>query len=739
MDDYNKAIEIVKNVYWVGAYVEEEKFQCHSYLVLDGNESVLIDPGSMLEFEIIKEKVKSIIDLKNIKYIVANHQDPDVCANIPAFEKEINRDDLQVVTHTRNALLIKHYGIKSPFYIINDNNFQLKTKNLIFEFITTPYLHSPGAFGTYLKEKKILFSGDLFGGLEESFHLYANENYFEEVKEFHQKYMPSRDILNYSLNKISKLDMDMIAPQHGSIIKKEYIKPLIEELKSLECGEYIEEKYIKSLISKKNEAEKINKKLETILDSLKNIIVISTNGKELKYINKAFFKFSKYKNFEEFKKYHNCICELFINKEEEKFLKPSYKDGKIWIDVVKENPQKKFYAVMKNKFDINTIFEVTLKKIDEDEYLASFYDVTIYQENINFVKTLSDVKGVYFIIITLDGRVKFASNSLAEEFGVKFKPYKYNIKDFLNEKDYQTVINHMKENFNTPYEVTLKYGNKKIPILASGYFMIVDNEPLRLGVLIDLREIKKLQKEAKEKDILIMQQAKMAQMGEMVTMIAHQWRQPLNAISAASIHAMTKCQLEDLKKEDCIQSQQFIQNKCQELSKIIDIFIKYTKNSEEEKEKFYASEAIKRVLNLIKSEIEMQGIELNIEIKKDFKITGVQNLLEQILINLLINAKDAFLKDGGIKNRKIDIVIEDKKIEVIDNAGGIEEKYRERIFMPYFTTKLKSGTGLGLYISQKLMKEHFDGNMCYEPVKNGSKFILNFQKSAGGGVLNEHY
>ena len=733
MYNYNKAIEIAKYVYWVGAYVENEKFQCHAYLVLDGNESVLIDPGSMLEYEIIKEKIKSVIDLKNIKYIVASHQDPDVCANIPAFEKEINRDDLRVVTHERSAMLIKHYGIKSQFYIINDNNFQLKTTNLTFEFITTPYAHAPGAFGTYLKEKKIFFSGDLFGGLEDSFHLYANKNYFEEIKEFHQKYMPSRDILNYSLNKISKLDMDMIAPQHGSIIKKEYIKPLIEELRSLECGEYIEENYIKSLILKKDKAEKINKKLQLILDSLKNIIVISTNGKELKYINKAFFEFSKYKSFEEFKKYHNCICELFIEREGDEFLKPFYKDGKNWIDVLKENPKKQFYTIMKNKYNINTIFEVTLKKIDEDEYLASFYDVTIYQENINFVKTLSDANGIYFTITTLDGKFKFVSNSLAKEFGIKFKPYKYNIKDFLNEEDYKKVMKHIKENISSPYEIVLRHGNKQIPVLASGYFMIIDNELLRLGVLIDLREIKKLQQEAREKDILIMQQAKMAQMGEMVTMIAHQWRQPLNAISAASIQAMMKCQLDSLKKEDCIKSQQFIQEKCQELSKIIDIFIKYTKENEEKKEKFYVSESVKRVLDIIKSEIKTQGIKIDVDIREDFKVTGVKNLLEQILINIILNSKDAFIRNK-IKSRKINLVVEDKKIEIIDNAGGIEEKNRERIFMPYFTTKLKSGTGLGLYISKKLMREHFNGDIFYESIKNGSRFILNFKEGSGGGA-----
>jgi len=87
MDDYSKAVAIAKDVYWVGVYMENDVFQCHTYLIVDGDESVLIDSGSMLEFAEVKKKIESVIDIKNIKYMVAHHQDPDVCANMPAFEE----------------------------------------------------------------------------------------------------------------------------------------------------------------------------------------------------------------------------------------------------------------------------------------------------------------------------------------------------------------------------------------------------------------------------------------------------------------------------------------------------------------------------------------------------------------------------------------------------------------------------------------------------------------------------
>ena len=174
--DYAKAIAIAQNVYWVGVYMKDDIFQCHAYLIVDGDESILIDPGSMLEFEAIKEKVASIIDLQDIKYIIAHHQDPDVCANIPAFEKIINRNDLELVSHSRNFALIKHYGISSKYYAIEEHGYRLKTEHFDISFLTTPYAKAPDAFVTYLENEKILFSSDIFGGLEESWHFYANEN-----------------------------------------------------------------------------------------------------------------------------------------------------------------------------------------------------------------------------------------------------------------------------------------------------------------------------------------------------------------------------------------------------------------------------------------------------------------------------------------------------------------------------------------------------------------------------------
>ncbi len=256
LHNFQDAIEIADSIYWIGMYLENDPFQCHPYLIENGNESILVDPGSMLEFKETIRKIKTIIDMKSIKYIILHHQDPDLCAAVPEIEKLIDRDDLLIVTHSRMSLLIKHYLITSNYYEIDKNNNQLITSNgYKLDFFTTPYCHSPGAFVSYEPQTKTLFSGDIFGGIEESWEFYADENYFEKAKEFHEEYMPSKDIFNYALNKIEKLDINIIAPQHGSIIKKQYISNLIHDMKNLDCGLYIEDKYNHELLNVINELQ----------------------------------------------------------------------------------------------------------------------------------------------------------------------------------------------------------------------------------------------------------------------------------------------------------------------------------------------------------------------------------------------------------------------------------------------------------------------------------------------------
>ena len=254
--NFKEAIEIAQNIYWVGMYLENDPFQCHPYFIDNGDASVLIDPGSMLEFDSVVKKVNSISHMSKIKYIILHHQDPDLAASVPEMEKLIDREDLRIITHSRMVPLIKHYLIQSAYYEIDRYSHRLQADGLDLQFVTTPYCHSPGAFVSYELHTKTLFSGDIFGGMGESWDFYAGDDYFERARQFHAEYMPSRDIFNYALKKIEVLDMEIIAPQHGSIILKPQITALIEQMKALECGLYLEDGYRNELLLSLSESQR---------------------------------------------------------------------------------------------------------------------------------------------------------------------------------------------------------------------------------------------------------------------------------------------------------------------------------------------------------------------------------------------------------------------------------------------------------------------------------------------------
>ncbi|MCW8327671.1 diguanylate cyclase [Photobacterium sp. SDRW27] len=278
--DTNHAIELAPRVWWVGHVQEGDPFQCHVYLIEQGDQSILIDPGSKLTFANTLRKINEVIPFTSIKYFVCQHQDPDITGAIPLIEQLLCRDDAVVVTHWRTKMLLKHYGFAIPFWLIEDNDWQLELDDRTLSFCFTPYAHFPGAFTTFDPESGIMFSSDLFGGLTEEFSLFAeDEAYLECMKPFHQHYIPSNDILQYVLSEIEKYPMRMIAPQHGSIIPKHLIPYMIDGLKSLDCGLYL-------LLRGTTDFNKLAKFNET----LKNITKTMTIYRDFREIAAALFK-----------------------------------------------------------------------------------------------------------------------------------------------------------------------------------------------------------------------------------------------------------------------------------------------------------------------------------------------------------------------------------------------------------------------------------------------------------------
>ena len=238
-------------------------------------------------------------------------------------------------------------------------------------------------------------------------------------------------------------------------------------------------------------------------------------------------------------------------------------------------------------------------------------------------------------------------------------------------------------------------------------------EALMLSYLVSYK-FKIIEREKKESQLLLLEKSKMADMGEMVANIAHQWRQPLSLISTASTGLLVKKEL-DIKtsKEEDIKVLNTINDATQHLSETINAFRDFF-HPNKEKVSFKLSDVYKKTLNIVETRFKNLNIEI-IEELEDISITNLDNELIQVIMNLLNNARD--ILEISKNNKKlifVKIYKEEKHIviSVKDNGGGINNSIIDKVFEPYFTTKHKSqGTGIGLYMCQEIITKHMNGTL----------------------------
>jgi len=232
-------------------------------------------------------------------------------------------------------------------------------------------------------------------------------------------------------------------------------------------------------------------------------------------------------------------------------------------------------------------------------------------------------------------------------------------------------------------------------------------------------------------------QSRLAQMGEMISMIAHQWRQPLGSISTVTASIKLKQSLKkfDLEtpngREEHIEFLNTaigkIENYINFLTNTIDDFRNFFK-PEQEKENITLGNIITNTVKIIGKSLEVHNITLQIDNRSSREFLTYGAKMTQVLINLLKNAQDAIIEKkisyGEIWIRTYEDG-EDLVLEVEDNAGGIDVEIIEKIFDPYFSTKKeKNGTGLGLYMSKTIIEEHVKGSLKVINTKVGAKFII---------------
>ncbi|MBT6228151.1 MAG: MBL fold metallo-hydrolase [Candidatus Scalindua sp.] len=200
---------------------------------------ILFDPGSRApeHFNIVKDKVCSVVEPERINYIVAHHQDPDLCAAIPLFE-EIVDPRVKIITPTRAAPFMRYYDSVSEVIPVEDGEMLSLKSGRTLTFVHTPYVHFAGSMVTYDAKTKTVFSSDIFGAFSIDWNLYANENYIEAFKAFTEPYLASKDALDSALDKLETIEIERICPQHGSIIDND-IGKYLQAARELEVGTWV--------------------------------------------------------------------------------------------------------------------------------------------------------------------------------------------------------------------------------------------------------------------------------------------------------------------------------------------------------------------------------------------------------------------------------------------------------------------------------------------------------------------
>lgn len=233
----------------------------------------------------------------------------------------------------------------------------------------------------------------------------------------------------------------------------------------------------------------------------------------------------------------------------------------------------------------------------------------------------------------------------------------------------------------------------------------------------------------RQKDSLLFQQAKLAAMGEMIGNIAHQWRQPLNIISMLfqKIHRQHTNGTLDTKA--MAHSLNLAMETINHMSQTIDDFRDHFEPSKE-KICYSLCGVIENTIALVESSFNLDNITIEISIQSDIELYGFPEDLKQVLLNLVNNAKDAILSHPVSKGIiRLEVASSNDKnealIRISDNGGGIDLQYIDKIFEPYFTTKHKSqGTGIGLYMSKRIVEERLGGSITALNDENGAFFTI---------------
>lgn len=434
------------------------------------------------------------------------------------------------------------------------------------------------------------------------------------------------------------------------------------------------------------------------------------------------------------KMFENIILNLKEEKNDLSFLSNIKFDKSDYFYILR-NLKNSIHLHMKNKKLDDYIFRKTTDEIFDSFYLHLFkendknenLEVKIEDtKRINYLLTLLD-ENLPLIDISFDGKAIESSKSFDELFLYKDKKSsELNILDLIMyKKNAQNFLKEILKNRTFSDEIEVQKCDKTV------FWANIKSEKKEDTITLIFKDItykKNLEKQKKA----FLEQSKTAAMGELISMIAHQWRQPLQTVSIlAQKLIITKATDGHVNNEILEKAVKDIDIQLSYMSRTIDDFRNFFK-PESSSVISKPSAIIEKAIKFLHYVLTINNIDFELDIKKDYEINIIENNLIQVLINIIKNSIDVLL-ERNIQSKKITIRCDFNEnyviIEIEDNAGGIPKEDLKKVFDSYYTTKNdEKGTGLGLYMSKTIIEDHSLGKLSVQNGSDGALFKIELPK-----------
>lgn len=405
-----------------------------------------------------------------------------------------------------------------------------------------------------------------------------------------------------------------------------------------------------------------------------------------------------------------------------------------------------FHSELEALFWFSSLFAVTVLLF---YYFATLRKNSTLQRSVEELERLieSTIEGI--IIFDSEKRC-IKSNSVARRMlGYRTEEMEgMNVLAFISQRSREIVKSNVQVQNMEPYEVELRRKD------GSCFFALVrgrdiewEGQKIRVSTLIDISRMKRMQHDLerfntqleekvqrqveaiRERDQMLLHQSKLAAMGEMIGAISHQWRQPLNELSI-NIQNLDDDYAEGLIDEAFIED--FIARNSEIItfmSRTIDDFRNFFR-IDKTKEAFSVRRAVENTIRMQSARLKRGGISVVVK-GEDIVVTGYRHEFKQVLITLISNAADVLHRSDHLHVKEISIVLQENRMQIEDNGGGVDPKVIDRIFEPYFTTKSEGeGTGLGLYIAKVIIEKNMGGTLEVRNSSKGARFEITFPDSA---------